>query len=89
MLQCFDVFHIADMLANEGKVIPRQAEGVFLFGSTAQYLPTFKSERDRVGSVAAGAPGKLWRIVLHQHHAVVVTCVNIPVMHQEIIGDAA
>ncbi len=89
MLQRLQVLHVADMLGHEGEVVPRQAEGVLLLGAHAQYRLASKIQADGMGGVAAGAPGKAGGAALDNHDAVVVAGVDIAVVAQEVVGDAA
>ena len=80
MLQSFHIFHIADMLRQEGIVVPDQTEGVLLFSTATKHLPGSKWQADGIGSIAARPPYKLTHAPFHHSHAVVVAGVNVSIM---------
>jgi hypothetical protein len=87
VLQCFHIFHVADVLADKGVIIAGQAEGVFLLGTACQYLPAFIVQVDGIGGITAGTPDKLRDVSDDHGNAVIVTCIDITVMHDKVVGD--
>ena len=87
MLQCFFIFHIADMLADESVVVAGQAEGIFQFRAAGQDLFRLEGQVNGIGGIAAGATQGHRLIFGHHKDAVIVAGVNTAVVHQKIIGD--
>ena len=87
MLQRFFIFHIADMLADEGVVVTGQAESIFQFRAAGQDLFGLKREMNGIRGIAAGAPQGNRFIFFNHKDAVIVAGVNAAVVHQKIIGD--
>jgi len=54
--RCFDIFHIADMLTEEGVTVTGETKSIFQVSTHTQDLRESLGQSDRIRSIAASAP---------------------------------
>ncbi len=89
MLHGLQILHVADMLAYKRVVVSGQGKGILLFRAAAEDLPAGKFQEDGIRSVATGAPDNLGTLPGHHGNTIVIAGVNIPVVEQKVVGNAA
>ena len=86
--QGLGVFQVADMLTQEERSPFGQGEGRFLFRAAGQHARTILLQEQGLGCVATAAPQEICLPVKDPQQGVVAAGDNVPVMHQEPVGDA-
>ena len=86
--QSLGVFQVADVLTQEERPPFGQGEGRFLFRSAGQHARAILLQEQGLGCVAAAAPQKIRLSVNDPQQGVVAAGDDVPVMHQEPVGDA-
>ena len=87
VLQRLQVLEIADVLAEEGVGVARQAEGVLELGAGRQRLRERPRQGHRERGVAPGPADQPRPAAAHLRDGVVVAHGDLPVVHQVGVGD--